>query len=173
MNRIVSDPQLNSDAARPVILLKRILLGFWAAWLSIVLLSNLADAGNEWGLLHGSWSFKSGNFLAITETTARYGTSDMTCRILFAGVILWEGIAAVLFWRAVALYRDRITGRPALYTAFTISLGLWGAFVLADEICIAYAFEGAHLRLFTAQLVTLLAIELLPENLEAANANRI
>jgi hypothetical protein len=34
---------------------------------------------------------------------------------------------------------------------------------VADEVCIAYAVEAAHLRLLTAQLVTLVAIEVLAE----------
>ena len=50
-----------------------------------------------------------------------------------------------------------------MYLAFTASLLLWGAFLIADEIFIAYAVAGTHLRLFIAHLVTLLAIERLPE----------
>jgi hypothetical protein len=42
------------------------------------------------------------------------------------------------------------------------SLGLWAAFLVADEVFIAYAVEATHLRLLTAQLATLLAVELLP-----------
>ena len=44
-----------------------------------------------------------------------------------------------------------------------MSLLLWGAFLLADEVFIAYPVAATHLRLFTAQLATLLAVELLPE----------
>jgi hypothetical protein len=40
---------------------------------------------------------------------------------------------------------------------------LWAAFVLADEVLIAYSVEATHLRLFAAQLLTLLAIVLLPQ----------
>jgi hypothetical protein len=40
---------------------------------------------------------------------------------------------------------------------------LWAAFILADEVFIAYAVAGTHWRLFIAQLTTLLAVELLPE----------
>jgi hypothetical protein len=40
---------------------------------------------------------------------------------------------------------------------------LWSAFLVADEVLIAYPLEGTHLRLFVAHLVTLLAVELLPE----------
>jgi hypothetical protein len=53
--------------------------------------------------------------------------------------------------------------RLALYAAFLTGLSLWAAFILADEVFIAYAVEGTHWRLFTAQLATLLAIEWLPE----------
>jgi hypothetical protein len=44
---------------------------------------------------------------------------------------------------------------------------LWAAFVLADELLIAYPVEATHLRLFTAQLATLLTIVLLPEPVSA------
>lgn len=69
----------------------------------------------------------------------------------------------MLFWLAWLRYRRQPGGRRLLYAAFTVSLGLWSAFAIADELFIAYAVEGTHLRLFTAQLATLLAVELLPQ----------
>ena len=51
-----------------------------------------------------------------------------------------------------------------MYLAFTASLLLWSAFLIADEVFIAYPLEAPHLRLFVAHLVTLLAIDLLPES---------
>jgi hypothetical protein len=146
-----------------VILLKRLLLLVWAAWLTVVFLSNLADAGKALGLLGGPWAFASGNWKLIQETTARYGTPAAVNASLFAGVILWEAAAAVLFWRAAWGFRGRSSARQAVYLAFTASLLLWGAFLVADEVFIAYPLEGTHLRLFVAQLVTLLAVDLLPE----------
>ena len=50
--------------------LKRSLLLFWAVWLSVVFLTNLADAGKGLGLLGDSWAFASGNLKFIKETTA-------------------------------------------------------------------------------------------------------
>lgn len=149
---------------KQIIGLKRVLLAIWGLWLSVVLLSNLADAGKGLGLLPAWWVFASGNLKAIKETTAAFGISDFINSLLFAGVIVWEGIAAFLFWQATWMYRGRKSGREALYLAFKISLGLWGAFLIADEIWLAYALEGTHLRLFIAQIVTLLSIELLPED---------
>jgi hypothetical protein len=144
--------------------LKRLLLLFWAIWFSIVFLTNLADAGKALGLLGESWAFASGNFRFLQETTARYGTPDVVNGVLFAGVIFWEGVAALLFWRAGYTFRGGNSRRKALYLAFTASLLLWMGFAIADEVFIAYPVEGTHLRLIIAHLVTLLAVELLPEN---------
>ena len=146
-----------------VIFLKRFLLLFWAVWMSVVFLSNLADAGKAAGIVGETWRFASGNLKFLKETFARYGTSDVVNSLMFAGVIIWEGLASVLFWRAAWAFRGMKSGRKELYLAFTTSLLQWGAFLIADEICIAYTLEGSHLRLLSAQLLTLLVIELLPE----------
>ena len=147
---------------RPV-LLKRLLLLFWAVWLSAVFLSNLADAVQGLGWLEQSWAIASGNWKLIQETTARYNTPAAINAILFAGVIVWEAVAALLFWRATWSFRSRNSARKIVYPAFTASLLLWGSFLMADEIFIAYTLESTHLRLFVAHLLSLMVIELLPE----------
>lgn len=149
----------------PAVLLKRTLLLFWATWLTLVFATNVLDAARALGLLGDGWAFASGNYRLLAETTSRYGPPGWLNGLLFAGVICWEGAAALLFWLACWRLRSRAErGRRSLYTAFTASLLLWGAFLVADEVCIAYALAATHLRLFTAQLATLLAIELLPED---------
>jgi hypothetical protein len=146
-----------------VIFFKRVLLLFWAVWLSVVLVSNLADAAKGLGWLGESRAFGSGNLKFIRETTALYGTPNWVNGALFAAVILWEGVATLLFWWAGWTYRGSGSERKVVYRAFTASLLLWGAFLVADEVFIAYAIESSHLRLFIGHLVTLLAVELLPE----------
>jgi hypothetical protein len=110
-----------------------------------------------------SRAFASGNWKLIQETTARYRTPAAMNVVLFAGVILWEAVAAVLLWRAGWRFRGRSSARKAVYLAFTTSLLLWGAFLVADEVFVAYPLESTHLRLLVAHLVALLAVELLPE----------
>lgn len=146
-----------------VVLLKRLLLLFWAVWLSVVFLSNFADAAKGLRLLDDSWSFASGNWKAIQDTTGRYRVPIAVNAVLFAGVIVWEGVAAVLFWRASWSFRGRGLPHEAVYLAFTTSLLLWGAFLIADEVFIAYSLESPHLRLFIAHLASLMVVELLPE----------
>jgi hypothetical protein len=41
-------------------------------------------------------------------------------------------------------------------------IGLWAAFMIADEITIKYAYEQSHELLFVAQLVSLVAMHVLP-----------
>jgi hypothetical protein len=150
---------------RPSILLKRSLLLFWAVWLTIVFATNVLDGCKTLDLLGENWAFASGNYRFLVETTARYGAPAWLDGLLFLGVICWEGAAALLFWLDWLRFRGRgEESRRLLYAAFTVSLALWSAFLVADELFIAYTVEGTHLRLFTAQLATLLAIELLPED---------
>jgi hypothetical protein len=150
----------------PALLLKQALLFFWSAWLTVVFASNLADAGKAARLLPETWAFASGNYRFLQDTTARYSPPDWLNGLLFAGVIAWEGAAALLFWLAWLRFRGRGSGSRLLYAAFAAGLLLWAAFLVADEVCIAYSVERAHLQLFTAQLATLLAIELLPDRLD-------
>jgi hypothetical protein len=145
---------------RPM-LLTRLLLYFWAAYFTIVLATNACDAAKAAGLLDASWAFASGNYGFVCETTARYGTPGWVNASFFAGVLLWEAAAAASFWWAAFAYNRR-----SIYAAFTVGLALWAAFLLADEIFITYPVAATHLRLFIAQLVTLLVIELVQEQLE-------
>jgi hypothetical protein len=150
-------------AVNHVIRFKRLLLLFWAVWFTIVCLSNVADATKGLGLLDGSWAFASGNWQAVKDATARYAVAEWLNAVLFAGVILWEGAAAVLFWQAGLTFQGRSSRGKAAYRAATIAILLWCAFLVADEVFIIYALAGTHMRLLVATLATLIAIELLPE----------
>jgi hypothetical protein len=157
---------MSSEADRTAwlaLLLKRGLLLFWAVWLALVFLTNLLDAVKALGLLAESWPFASGNYAFLVQTTARYGTPTWANAVLFAGVICWQALAAALFSLAAWSYRGEGKGRQWVYAASGVGLALWAAFVIADEVFIAYPVSATHWRLFIAQLATLLAVELLPE----------
>jgi hypothetical protein len=158
------DDMRDKPAGRYVVVLKRGLLLFRAAWLSLVCLTNLLDGLKAVGLLPEGWTFASGNYRFVCETTARYGTPAWLNGLLFAGVVCWEGLAAVLF----GLAGLRFGAGRLRDAAFGAGLSLWAAFVLADEVFLAYALEAVHWPLFTALLATLLAVELLPEGKAAS-----
>lgn len=143
--------------------LRRGLLLFWAVWLTIVCSTNVCDGLKALRLLGDDWRFASGNFAYVVETTAHYQVPNWLNSVLFTGVILWEGTAALLYWRAWRLFHaPRAIALAARVVAFATSLGLWAAFIIAEELLIAYKVEAVHWRLFTANLATLLVMYLLP-----------
>jgi hypothetical protein len=143
--------------------LKRGLLGFWAIYFTLVFVSNAFDALKALGVVGARFPFASGNYAMIVAATAKLAPFAALNAILFAGVLAWEALAAALFWSAFRRVRHR---GPVETAAFVTSIALWAAFVLADELFLAYegGTEGTHVRLFLAQLVSLLAIHLLPDD---------
>src|SRR5262245_22695428 len=138
--------------------LTRGLIVFWAVWFTLVFLTNAGDAGLALGLLDEHWTFASGNYKFLESKTARYAAPPLVNAVLFAGVIAWEGLSAGLFWRACL-----VRGRDAARLALVVSLGLWAAFLIADEIVIAYDVSKTHLLLFIATLATLFTVEFLSD----------
>ena len=149
-------------------LLKRGILLFWSLWISIVLLLNVGDALKVAGFLPGEWKLASGNYDAIVHVTSRFGTPHWIDTLLFLGVIAWEALCAVLFWRALRLYRGTQSRRwRAVYLAFTALLALFGMFILADETFHAYKMEGDHRGIAVLLLASVVTIQLLPDRLRA------
>ncbi|HVU88472.1 MAG TPA: hypothetical protein VHD36_14215 [Pirellulales bacterium] len=148
--------------------LKRLLLLFWAVWLGLVVVFNVADALKALDVLPTTFVWASGNYGAILEVLAPFDLPDWFAGFLFGGVIVWETIGAALYalcawrWRA-ARGRD---GQRLLAITFMTSLGLWAAFQIACEVFpseLAYRLGATHRLLFTETLATLLAIMLLPD----------
>jgi hypothetical protein len=137
--------------------LKSGVLLFWAAWFTIVVLTNVFDILKASGGVPARWTFASGNWELMVKVTGVHGTPVAVVALLFLGVMAWEALAAILFWRAWA------AGGRGGVAAFTVSLALWAVFSLADEIFVAYTLGPVHLRLFGLQLLSLLALRLLPE----------
>jgi hypothetical protein len=146
-----------------LVTLKLGLLFFWAAWLSLVFLSNSLDGLKALGVLPQSWRFSSKNYKAVVKATSIYSSPKWLAGLLFLGVTAWEGLSCALFWRSFQSgLKSGIAARPEVSTAFMISLGLWAAMILADEIFRTYDLAHTHLLIFVAQIVSLLAIYLLP-----------
>jgi hypothetical protein len=143
--------------------LKLALIAFWAAWFSIVFLTNLFSGLKAAGVVGESWKFASKNYEAVVKATSIYKAPSWIPRFLFAGVVLWQLAATVLYaWAAVSSLRMGTLDFAAVNAAFAMGLGLCAAFMIADEITIKYAYEQSHELLFVAQLLTLAALHVLP-----------
>lgn len=129
------------------------LLGFWALYFGIVALSNLTDLLRGVHVLPASWGWISGNLAFMASATGKFGVPGWVNPFLLAGVVAWQGLAAVLFWRAAR-------GATGLGPPFVVGLSLWAVFVLLDELLLIFetGAEATHLRLLIAQLVSLILL---------------
>jgi hypothetical protein len=153
--------------------IKRITLVFWAAWLSVVVATNVLDALVAGGVLPRSIKFASGNWRWINQVMDPLDVPRRAQAVFFAGAIGWEALAAGLFWRAAATYRGRpLAEERATVAACGVNLALWAAFQVLDEVFLAYQPEGVHRAIFLNQVATLLLLHLLPGCSAAGGAGR-
>lgn len=137
------------------------LVFFWAAWLTVVTLSNLTEGLKALGILSPDFGWASYNHGLIRETVAVHGVPGAVAGFLFAGVIAWELLATFLLWRAWYAMRHGASGHaPVVTQAFAVSLGLWCAFLVATEVFINYATAPTHKSTLIAQLATLVVVRL-------------
>jgi len=135
---------------------QKIILLFWSIWYALISLSNTADFLKILGLFPKELKFASGNFDAMVQTTAKFDIPMPVNTILFIGVLLLEYLGTFLFWKAFKNPEDK-----NIYAAHSTGLILFGAFIFSDEIFIAYALEGTHMRIFMALLISLTALLIL------------
>lgn len=133
--------------------------------------SNSGDALKKLGVLGQSFPFVSGNYALVYRVTRIYGVPSAAVAVLFAGVLVWEIATAACFWRAFFSSGRDMRQAAAVTTGFALGLGLWAAFILLDEILIAYEIPGletTHLALLSAQLLSLLVYHAPPFRTSAA-----
>lgn len=140
-----------------------LLLG-WAMWLSVVTITNITDALKALDVLSEDVGFASGNWSYLEGTTAIHDTPGWINAILFGGVIGWELIGSVLFWRAWGEYRRGAsrTSEPVM-AAFIVSAALWVAFTIADEIFFAFDAENTHRLILVALLASLVTMHVIDD----------
>ena len=132
--------------------LPRLILGFWAAWYFVVVASNVCDAVQSLGWLPASWPFCLGQpGRRAKDDVDIYGLPNVVSAALFAAAIVWELAAAVAFALAVRQQSSGALAWPATERALLLSLGLWSAIILADEIFIA--FPDRHRRIAPADFL--------------------
>jgi hypothetical protein len=157
-------PQEVSITPKSHNILCRGLLFFWSAWFSIVFASNLADGLQQAGLLPETWRFASGNFGLIVQSIEIFSLEKAWAVILFGGVLITQLGVSVLFWRAFLIRAS--LARPVdqkVVQAFALGIGLFAAFLVADEILVVYhrfsGLETTHFLILCALLLSYLVID--------------
>ncbi|MFC5410989.1 hypothetical protein ACFPMF_16840 [Larkinella bovis] len=142
-----------------------VLLFFWAMYLSLVLLSNTADALKALGILPPDAVFVSGNFGLIQKVVSIYHSPGWLAGLLYAGVLIWQTVGSLWLWQAfAATIRKTPNHLTVTYNALTMLIGLWAAFILADEFFLAYELPGlsaTHFSLLIASVATAIAVRIM------------
>jgi hypothetical protein len=142
---------------------KRILIGFWALFFSLVALTNLVNLLDSLGAF--DWTFlNSENYDYLRSVVVVYDVGSPLTKLLLAGALAIETVGAVLFWRALVTARLR-----AALLALCWGALVWIAFIVMTEFFVAYKAEPPFRELLTLMIATALAVALIPDRLEDAS----
>jgi hypothetical protein len=142
-------------------LIKQGILLFWFCWFLIAFLSNTTDFLIAKNII-SNIPFHSGNYFALEKVLSIFNTPTQLLNLLFTLDIITQGISAILFLIANYYFLKGYKYWVPIHTAFGISMLLWAAFIILEEVFIAYIYEGTHIRLLCFELISLLAIHILP-----------
>lgn len=146
---------------------KRMLVGFWAVWWLLAFLTDFIGGLKNAGLVSAAW-LPAANYPAVVSALAPYHVPAWLPVTLFVGIILWETISTVLLTvAALTPMRPQSRWRRRVNAGFIVSLGLWLAFFIADQIVMKFDLEENHMVQGGFQLLCFMAIHLLPRDADA------
>jgi hypothetical protein len=142
---------------------KRMLVGFWAIFFTLVALTNLVDLLGALGTL--DWRFlNSGNYEYMRSVVDDYSVGPTVTKLLLVGALAIECVAAVLFWRALRRMRGDGRGLREALTAVCFGTGVWIAFVVMTEFFTSYDIESVFRELMAITIGSALALVLIPDD---------
>ena len=143
---------------------KKILIFFWFLWWLIAFLTDFTGAMYQLGWIADSWIPHS-NYPYLVKTLSIYDPPTPLPPFLFAGIICWSFLSTVFFGLAAMTSmssRERWLSR--VNQAFIVSLSLWLAFFIADQIVMQFDLEQNHMVQAGFQLLTFISIHTLPDD---------
>lgn len=144
-------------------LFKKILILFWTLWWLIALCTDVLGELAHLGIISDSWAPHS-NYLSLVAALQMYHVPAIIPHLLFCGIILWALLSTLLFcWASVALGQKPDIWMHRAKIAFIVSLSLWLAFFLADQLVFKFDYEESHMVQGGFQFLSFFALYLLPE----------
>lgn len=143
---------------------KRLIVVFWAVWWLIAFLTDFIGVLKVTGVVNLPW-FKVGNYADILSTITPFHLPAWLAPILYGGIVIWSFASVVLFLRAAATSRQPLQRwQRHVDAAFIVSLGLWFAFFIADQIFLQFDLEQNHMVQGGFQLLCFIALYVLPDD---------
>lgn len=143
-------------------LFKKSLVVFWFFWWLIALWTDVIGGLAHLGYLKASWA-PDMNYPFLVNTLAMYPLPQWVAPFLFVAIIAWSTVNVVLFADAsFSLNKSKAYWVPKAQKAFIVSLWLWLAFFLADQMVMKFAEEENHMVQGGFELLSFMALLLLP-----------
>jgi hypothetical protein len=146
-----------------ILTLKKCIVLFWALWWSIALLTDIFSGLKQLNLYSASWILNN-NYPFLVQSLQQYSAPGWLPALLFMLIIIWCFISASAFWIAACTSKDNPQWTSRVNAAFVISLLLWLAFFIGDQIIRDYVVEQNHMVQGGFQLLTFIALYCLPNN---------
>ena len=135
------------------------LLFFWGVYFALAGTGNVVDWLTKHGYRGKYFRQSSKNLELLEKVASKHGSGQRTIPVLFAVIMSWELLSAVIYFAALGLY---LMGNFVLLPyAFFIGMGLFAGLVIGNEAFIYYDDEEEHVVMFLAQLISYIAVVLL------------
>lgn len=123
----------------------RFLPVYWMLWWGSALWTDVTGALKVLGWLDAKWAFAD-NYKFLVKSLQLYPIPHWLPAIFLVSIIIWIAVATASF--AIAVYYQ-IKQRPQWQEwtsyAFIVSLGLWMAFFIADQMIMNFDLEQNHM----------------------------
>ncbi|MDP1604492.1 MAG: hypothetical protein Q8M03_14645 [Legionella sp.] len=141
---------------------KKLIIVFWTLWWLIALWTDIVGLLAHNGLLQKSWAPNT-NYPFLVDSLKMYNAPEWLPQFLFGGIILWLLLSTLAFcWATASLAQQKEKWMKRADIAFTISLGLWLAFIIGDQLIMKFTLEENHMVQAGFQLLTYLMLYLIP-----------
>lgn len=114
-------------------------------------------------MLNANWAPDT-NYPFLVDSLKMYNVSSFLPALFFIGILAWSLLSTLSFcWASIGLLKTPSIWMHRAKIAFIISLTYWLAFFLADQAVMKFDLEENHMVQGGFQLLTFLALYLLPE----------
>lgn len=146
------------------LLFKKIMVIFWLLWWAIAFWTDVIGLMAHYNLLHQTWA-PDLNYPFLAQSLTMYHVPSYFPLIAYIGIMLWSGLATLAFIRAgVAIFQKSDQWKNYANTAFIISLCLWLAFFIADQLIMKFDLEANHMAQACFELLCYLAMYVIPDD---------
>lgn len=143
---------------------KKSIIVFWFVWWIIALWTDIVGTLAHIGHINASWAPDS-NYPFLIKSLQMYHVPEFLPIFLYSGILLLSTTSTVLFFLAII----NLNKPPEIWlakarSAFVFSIGFWLLFFIADQIVMNYDLEQNHMVQGGFELLSFLALYLLPND---------